>query len=82
MVDISTILAGFADALTLVNLAYIVAGVLIGQFVGAMPGIGPVMTMAIAVPFTFVLSPLPAIGFLIGINKGGLCWWSYTSNSN
>ena len=72
MVDFSTILAGFADALTLVNLLYVIAGIIIGQFVGAMPGIGPVMTMAIAVPFTFVLNPLPAIGFLIGINKGGL----------
>lgn len=72
MVDITTILAGFADALTLTNLLYVIMGVIIGQFVGAMPGIGPVMTMAIAVPFTFVLNPLPAIGFLIGINKGGL----------
>ncbi len=72
MVDLSIILAGFADAFTLTNLLYVISGVLIGQFVGAMPGIGPVMTMAIAVPFTFVLNPLPAIGFLIGINKGGL----------
>lgn len=72
MVDLSVILAGFTDALTLTNLLYVIAGVIIGQFVGAMPGIGPVMTMAIAVPFTFVLDPLPAIGFLIGINKGGL----------
>ena len=62
MLDFSTMLAGFADALTLVNLLYVIMGVLIGQFVGAMPGIGPVMTMAIAVPFTFVLNPLPAIG--------------------
>jgi putative tricarboxylic transport membrane protein len=72
MLDISIILAGFADAFTLTNLLYVVMGIIIGQFVGAMPGIGPVMTMAIAVPFTFVLNPLPAIGFLIGINKGGL----------
>jgi putative tricarboxylic transport membrane protein len=43
-----------------------------GQFVGAVPGIGPVMAMAIAIPFTFVLNPLPAIAFLVGVNKGGL----------
>ena len=72
MVDISTILAGLVDAFTLTNILFVLAGVIIGQFVGAMPGIGPVVTMAIAIPFTFVLSPLPAIGFLIGINKGGL----------
>ena len=72
MIGIETILAGFADAFTVTNILFVLAGVLIGQFVGAMPGIGPVMTMAIAIPFTFVLNPLPAIGFLVGINKGGL----------
>ena len=72
MVELSTILAGFGDALSLVNLACVLLGVVIGQFVGAVPGIGPVMAMAIAVPFTFALDPLPAIAFLIGVNKGGL----------
>ncbi len=72
MVDLATILAGFGDAFTLTNLAFVVFGVAVGQFVGAVPGIGPVMAMAIAVPFTFALDPLPAIAFLIGVNKGGL----------
>lgn len=72
MVDLATILAGFADAFTVTNILFVLAGVILGQFVGAMPGIGPVMTMAIAIPFTFVLNPLPAIGFLVGVNKGGL----------
>ena len=66
------ILTGFSDALTLNNMFYVVIGVLIGQIVGAIPGIGPVMTMAIFIPFTFALSPLSAISCLIGINKGGL----------
>ena len=72
MPDLATMLAGFGDALTLANLLYVVAGVAVGQFVGAMPGIGPVMAMAIAVPFTFVMNPLAAISFLVGVNKGGL----------
>jgi putative tricarboxylic transport membrane protein len=72
MVDLAAILAGLADAFTLTNILFVLAGVIVGQFVGAMPGIGPVMTMAIAIPFTFVLNPLPAIGFLVGVNKGGL----------
>lgn len=72
MLELSTILAGFSDALTITNLVFVLCGVLIGQFVGAMPGIGPVMTLAIVIPFTFVLDPLPAIGLLVGINKGGL----------
>jgi putative tricarboxylic transport membrane protein len=72
MVNLDVILSGFGDAFGLVNLAFVLAGVMIGQFVGAVPGIGPVMAMAIAIPFTFVLDPLPAIAFLVGVNKGGL----------
>ena len=72
MGQLPDILAGIGDALTLANLAWVVAGVAVGQFVGAVPGIGPVMAMAIAVPFTFVMSPLAAIAFLVGVNKGGL----------
>lgn len=66
------ILQGFGDAMTLTNLLFVLFGVAIGQMVGAIPGIGPVMAMAIAIPFTFVLDPLVAISFLVGINKGGL----------
>ena len=72
MVDFATIVAGFGDAFSIVNLAFVFFGVVIGQFVGAVPGIGPVMAMAIAIPFTFALDPLPAIAFLVGVNKGGL----------
>ena len=72
MPELATILAGLGDALTLANLLYVIAGVAVGQFVGAVPGIGPVMAMAIAVPFTFVMNPLAAIAFLVGVNKGGL----------
>ena len=72
MVDTATIMAGFADAFTLYNLAFVFFGVVLGQFVGAVPGIGPIMAMAIAIPFTFGLDALPAIAFLVGVNKGGL----------
>ena len=72
MVDFATIIAGFGDALSLVNLLFVLFGVVLGQFVGAVPGIGPVMAMAIAIPFTFGLDPLPAIAFLVGVSKGGL----------
>lgn len=72
MVEFTTIFAGFADAFTLFNLVFVLLGVILGQFVGAVPGIGPIMAMAIAIPFTFGLDPLPAIAFLVGVNKGGL----------
>lgn len=72
MIEVHTILAGFADAFTLHNVLFVWFGIIVGQLVGAIPGIGPVMTMAIAIPFTFTLNPLPAIGFLMGVSKGGL----------
>lgn len=71
MVDLSIILAGFADAFTLYNLMFVIFGVIVGQFVGAVPGIGPVIVMAIAIPFTFGMNPLAAIAFLVAVNKGG-----------
>ncbi len=72
MVDLNTVLAGLSDVFTLLNIFFVVAGIVVGQFVGAVPGIGPVMAMAIAIPFTFGLDALPAISFLVGVNKGGL----------
>ena len=72
MLDFGIILAGFTDALTILNFFFVLFGVVLGQFVGAVPGVGPVTAMAIAIPFTFALDPLTAIAFLIGVNKGGL----------
>jgi putative tricarboxylic transport membrane protein len=72
LVDLSIILAGFGDAFSPINLLFVLFGVALGQFVGAVPGIGPIMAMAIAIPFTFALDPLVAISFLVGVNKGGL----------
>ncbi len=72
MPELDIILAGLGDAFSPVTLLFVLAGVVLGQFVGAVPGIGPVMAMAIAIPFTFGLDPLAGIGFLVGVNKGGL----------
>ena len=71
MVEFEIILLGFGDAFSLQNFIFIIMGVIIGQFVGAVPGIGPIMATAIAIPFTFVLDPLIGISFLVGVNKGG-----------
>ena len=72
MIDFNIVLAGLADAFTLYNMLFVLFGVILGQLVGALPGTGPVMAMAIAIPFTFTLNPLTAIAFLVGVNKGGL----------
>ncbi len=65
-----TVIAGLTDALTVANLLLIIFGVFVGIVVGAIPGLNGPMAIAIAIPLTFVLSPLSAIAFLVGINKG------------
>ncbi|MBL7250256.1 tripartite tricarboxylate transporter permease [Alloalcanivorax sp. C16-2] len=66
-----TILAGFSDAFTLSNVLFVLLGILIGQLFAAAPGVGSLIAITIAVPYTFYMSPVAALGFLIGINKGG-----------
>lgn len=69
MLDHLTIAAG--EVFTPIVIAYIVLGVFLGYVVGALPGMNRVTAIAIALPFTFTMSPAAAISFLIGINKGG-----------
>ena len=64
------VLAGISDAFTLVNLAFIALGVAAGTTVGAIPGLNGPMAIALCVPLTYYMSPLMAIAFLVGLNKG------------
>ncbi len=61
---------GFATALTLQNLAYAFIGVLIGTLIGVLPGLGPVATLAMLLPFTYSLPPTSALIMLAGIYYG------------
>jgi putative tricarboxylic transport membrane protein len=63
---------GLAVALQPLHLAVMVAGVLVGVIAGALPGISFVNAMAIALPFTYSMSPLVAMMFLGGIYVGGV----------
>jgi len=68
---IAQILDAFAAALTLVNLLAIAGGVTLGIVIGAIPGLGSVTAMAVLIPLTYYMTPLAAIAFLVGVNKGG-----------
>jgi putative tricarboxylic transport membrane protein len=67
---IDVIVTGISNALTPVNLLLTAAGVFVGIVVGAIPGLNGPMAIAISIPLTFALSPLTAIAYLVGINKG------------
>ena len=65
------LVAGFETALTFTNLLFILAGITLGIVIGVIPGLGSVTAMAVLIPITFYMSPLAAIAFLVGVNKGG-----------
>ncbi len=46
---------------------YMLLGILIGMFFGAVPGLSGLVGLAILLPFTFGMGPGPAIAFLLGM---------------
>lgn len=64
------LLLGLSTALQLNNLLYCLIGVVIGTAIGVLPGIGPIPTVALLLPFTFGLSPASALIMLAGIFYG------------
>ena len=61
---------GIATAASWQNLLFCFAGVMIGTLVGVLPGISPLTTVAMLLPFTFGLSPASAMIMLAGIFYG------------
>jgi len=68
---IENLLLGFQAAFTVTNLLFIAAGITLGIVIGVIPGLGSVTAMAVLIPITFYMSPISAIAFLVGVNKGG-----------
>ncbi|MGY1827102.1 MULTISPECIES: tripartite tricarboxylate transporter permease [unclassified Blastococcus] len=73
------LLGGFGTALTPTNLMFALLGVLLGTAIGVLPGIGPAMTVALLLPLTFGLEPVPALIMFAGIYYGGMYGGSTTS---
>jgi TctA family transporter len=61
---------GFGIALQPSNLMWSVFGVLIGNLIGVLPGMGPLTTISMLLPLTYVIPPVPAILMLAGIFYG------------
>ena len=64
---LESILQGLQTALTPLNLVLILSGTLLGIFVGAMPGLSASSGLAIALPFTFVLPPIPGMLTMVSL---------------
>jgi TctA family transporter len=61
---------GFQVAVTWQSLFYCFVGCILGTLIGVLPGIGPIATIAMLLPVTFNLGPLPALIMLAGIYYG------------
>ncbi|MDH5265237.1 MAG: tripartite tricarboxylate transporter permease [Betaproteobacteria bacterium] len=66
----SNLQLGFGVALAGGNILYCLIGVILGTLIGVLPGIGPVATIAMLLPATFVLPPVSALIMLAGIYYG------------
>jgi putative tricarboxylic transport membrane protein len=70
---------GFSIALTPYNLLFAFVGCMIGTLVGVLPGIGPTSGIAILLPLTTVLPPIPAIIMMAAIYYGAMYGGSTTA---
>lgn len=62
---------GFGVALEPRNLLFCFLGVLIGNMVGVLPGMGPLATISLLLPLTFGMKPVAAILMIAGVYYGG-----------
>jgi putative tricarboxylic transport membrane protein len=76
---LSHLALGFEAAFSLQNLLYATIGVVLGTAIGVLPGLGPVPTIAMLLPLTYVLAPETAIIMLAGIFYGSQYGGSTTS---
>lgn len=70
---------GLSVAVSPMNLLYCFVGVTLGTFIGVLPGVGPLVTIAVLLPLTFGLTPEASIIMLAGIYYGAAYGGSTTA---
>jgi putative tricarboxylic transport membrane protein len=70
---------GFAIALAPSNIFYGFVGAVLGTAIGVLPGLGPPATIALLLPVTYKIEPVPAVIMLAGIYYGAMFGGSTTS---
>lgn len=71
MQDILQTLAALPSMLTFAQLLFLILGVGVGVVIGALPGVGPLLGVVMAIPFTFYMDPVSSMALLMGIYQGG-----------
>jgi putative tricarboxylic transport membrane protein len=76
---IQSIAVGFGTALTLKNLAYCFVGTFVGTVIGVLPGLGPVATISLLLPFSYTMDITSAVILMAGIFYGAQYGGSITA---
>jgi TctA family transporter len=64
---IEGMLAGLALVFSWPTIGYLLLGVFIGMWIGAVPGLGGVVGLVLLLPFTFSMETVPAFALLMGL---------------
>lgn len=68
----SNLMMGFQEVLSPLNLLFALLGCALGMVVGILPGFGPPAAMALLLPVTFVIGPIPGIIMIAAILYGSM----------
>jgi putative tricarboxylic transport membrane protein len=68
--SVSNLWHGFGVALEWHNLLWAFFGVLVGNMIGVLPGLGALSAISLLMPLTYTMHPIPAIMMLAGIFYG------------
>ncbi len=74
-----SISSGLIDVLGWDSLLLVLAGTLVGLFVGSVPGLTATMALALLVPFTFTMDPLNAMVLLGAVYVSSMYGGAYTA---
>ena len=70
MPELDHVFNAFFAVLAWQSLLAMCCGTLIGIMLSALPGLSATMCIALAIPFTYGMDVLPALGLLAGIHNG------------
>ncbi|MGV6874542.1 tripartite tricarboxylate transporter permease [Pseudochelatococcus sp. B33] len=76
---IENLALGFQTALSLDNVFYALIGCVLGTAIGVLPGLGPLATIAMLLPFTYGIEPVGALVMMAGIYYGSAYGGSTTA---
>ncbi len=73
------ILQGLTTAVTPINLLMVIAGCMVGTFIGMLPGLGPISAIALMIPITYGLEPSTGLILMAGVYYGAIFGGSTSS---